>query len=395
LDLNLSPSEEAFRQEVRSWIRQNLPPQWTVDRLEELKQRDAVACARKWQECLGTGGWLGLAWPREYGGRGATLMEQAIYMMEAIEARSPMPADKIGLQLLGPALIEIGTPEQRERFLGRILRGEMLWCQGFSEPNAGSDLASVQTKAVLDGDEWVINGQKIWSSDAPWADWCSVLARTNPDVPRHKGLTMLSVPMNSPGVTVRPIRQINAREEFAEIFFDNVRVPRDYLIGELGTGWNVTMRMLTYERGLYTLVEIPRFEKAWRQEVDYAKSTLRNGRPLIDDPTVREKLAQSYAYIQMMRLTNLRYISRYLRGITPGEESSLMKLHWATADQGLYDLGMALGGPAALAMLGAPRAICSGQWTADYFYSRACTIYGGTQDIHRNLVAERIYGLPR
>jgi alkylation response protein AidB-like acyl-CoA dehydrogenase len=248
---------------------------------------------------------------------------------------------------------------------------------------------------VLDGDEWVINGQKVWSSDAPWADWCTLLARTNPEVPKHKGLTMLAVPMNSSGITVRPIKQINTREEFAEIFFDNVRVPRDALIGELGTGWNVTMRMLTYERGLYTLVEIPRFEKAWRQEVEYARNNRRNGRLLIDDPTVRERLAQAYANIQMMRLTNLRYITRYLRGATPGEESSLMKLHWATTDQGLYDLGMALGGPASLAMLGAPRAICSGHWTADYFYSRACTIYGGTQDIHRNLVAERIYGLPR
>ncbi len=395
MDLNLSPSEQAFRDEVRNWIGQNLPPEWTVDRLEALPQRQAVACSRKWQERLGAAGWLGVAWPREYGGRGATLMEQAIYIMEAIAARAPMPADKIGLNLVGPALCEIGSPQQKERFLGKILRGQMLWCQGFSEPNAGSDLASVQTRAVLEGDEWVINGQKIWSSDAPWADWCTLLARTNPEAPKHKGLSMLAVPMSSPGITVRPIKQINTREEFAEIFFDNVRVPRDSLIGELGTGWNVTMRMLTYERGLYTLVEIPRFEKAWRQEVDYCKSARRNGRLLIDDPTVRERLAQAYANIQMMRLTNLRYISRYLRGIAPGEESSLMKLHWAMTDQGLYDLAMALGGPSALAMLGAPRAICSGHWTADYFYSRACTIYGGTQDIHRNLVAERIYGLPR
>jgi alkylation response protein AidB-like acyl-CoA dehydrogenase len=395
LDLNLSPSEEAFRQEVRTWIRQNLPPEWTVDRLEELKPEEAVACGRKWQERCGAAGWLGLAWPREYGGRGATLMEQAIYVTEAIEARSPMAVDKIGLQLVGPGLIEIGTPAQKERFLGRILRGEMLWCQGFSEPNAGSDLANVQTKAVLDGDEWVINGQKVWSSDAPWADWCTLLARTNPDAPKHKGLTMLAVPMSSPGITVRPIKQPSRRAEFAEIFFENVRVPRDAVIGDLGTGWTVTMRMLTYERGLYTLVEIPRFEKAWRQEVEYAKSHRRNGLALIEDATVRERLAQSYAYIQMMRLTNLRYITRYLRGVAPGEESSLMKLHWATTDQGLYDLAMALGGPASLIMLNAPRALYSGQWNADYFYSRACTIYGGTQDIHRNLVAERIFGLPR
>jgi alkylation response protein AidB-like acyl-CoA dehydrogenase len=395
LDLNLSPSEEAFRQEVKSWIKQNLPPEWTVDRLEELPPDEAVAQIRKWQERLGAAGWLGLAWPKEYGGRGATLMEQAIYMTEAIAAKAPMPADKIGLQLVGPGLIELGSAEQKTRFLEKILRGKMLWCQGFSEPNAGSDLASVQTKAVLEGDEWVINGHKIWSSDAPWADWCTLLARTNPEAPKHKGLTMIAVPMSSDGITVRPIKQISRRADFAEIFFDNVRAPRDNVIGEFGTGWNVTMRMLTYERGLYTLVEIPRFEKAWRQEVEYAKRTRRNGKMLVDDPLIRERLAQSYAYIQLMRLTNLRYISSYLRGGTPGEESSLMKLHWATTDQGLYDLAMAMAGPASLPMLGAPRALYGGGWVADYFYSRACTIYGGTQDIHRNLIAERIFGLPR
>jgi alkylation response protein AidB-like acyl-CoA dehydrogenase len=395
MDLNLTAAEQEFRQDIRSWFAKNLPHEWKSAQIRRLSEDDAAATLRQWQLKLGEAGWLGLSWPKEYGGRGGTLMEQAIYLTEGHYADAPLPLDWVGLRLLGPTLMDVGSPELKARYLSRIVSGQMVWCQGFSETNAGSDLAALQTRAVLDGDHYVANGHKIWSTTAQYADWCILLARTNPEVPKHKGLTMLAVPMNSSGITVRPIKQINTREEFAEIFFDNVRVPRDALIGELGTGWNVTMRMLTYERGLYTLVEIPRFEKAWRQEVEYARNNRRNGRLLIDDPTVRERLAQAYANIQMMRLTNLRYITRYLRGATPGEESSLMKLHWATTDQGLYDLGMALGGPASLAMLGAPRAICSGHWTADYFYSRACTIYGGTQDIHRNLVAERIYGLPR
>ena len=395
MDLNLSPAEETFRQEVKGWIKQNLPVQWRVDSIESLPTGEAAAVKRKWQEKLGAGGWLGLAWPREYGGRGATLMEQVIYLTEAIEARAPMPLDKIGLNLVGPALIEIGTPEQKERFLGSIRSGQMVWCQGFSEPNAGSDLASVTTKAVLEGDEWVINGQKIWSSDAPCADWCTLLARTNPDAPRHKGLTMLAVPMTTPGVTTRPIKQINSREEFAEIFLDNVRVPRDSVIGPLEGGWNVTMRMLTYERGLYTMVEVPKFENAWHELREYARTHRRNGHPMIEDTAIREQLALSHAYIQTMRLTNMRYITRYLRGAAPGDESSLMKLHWATLEQGLYDLAMAIGAAGALCVQGSPRAICGGSWQGDYLYSRAITIYGGTQDIHRNLIAERIFGLPR
>jgi alkylation response protein AidB-like acyl-CoA dehydrogenase len=395
VDLNLSPGEEAFRQEVRSWLKENLPPEWKR-RFEIFPPDDdaAIVC-RKWQERAGAAGWLGLNWPKEFGGRGATMMEQVIYMAEAAAAGAPAPLDGMGLNMVGPALMEMGTPEQKQHFLRPILRGQMVWCQGFSEPNAGSDLAGLQTKAALEGDHWIVNGQKTWSSYAPWADWCALLARTNPGAPKHKGISMFTVDLKTPGVTVRRIRQINGKAEFGEIFFDNVKVPRDNVIGEVDSGWGVAMRLLTYERGLYTMFELPRYLSAWREASEYARTHRRNGRPLIEDPSVRTQLAQSYFDINIMRLTNLRYLSRYMRGGAPGEESSLMKLHWAVADQRIYDLAMALAAPLSLAMRTSPRALFDGAWNADYFYSRTITIYGGTQDIHRNLIAERIYGLPR
>ncbi len=399
MDLNLSPSEEAFRQEVRSWLEQNLPPQWRESRLRSLPPADIAAICLQWQRKLGAGGWLGLAWPKEYGGRGATMMEQAIFMMETHRAEAPPTVDRAGLRLLGPTLMEVGTPEQKTRFLGPLIRGEVVWCQGFSETEAGSDLASLRTKAVLEGDRYVVNGHKVWSSNGHYATWCMLMARTNPAAPKHKGITMLAVEMNSPGVTSRPILQISGQtggeHGFNEIFFENVSVPRDNVIGGVDNGWQVGMKAITYERGLFTMLVQVKFETVWEELREYARATRRNGRPLIDDPTVREQLAQLYSDIRMMRLTNLRYLTRYMRGVRPAEESSFMKLHWTATDQRLYDLAMALGGPSSLMMPEAPRSLYEGTWTSDYLYSRAATIYGGTQDIQRNLIAERIYGLPR
>jgi alkylation response protein AidB-like acyl-CoA dehydrogenase len=271
----------------------------------------------------------------------------------------------------------------------------MVWCQGFSEPNAGSDLAALQTRAALEGDHYVTNGHKIWSTTAQYSDWCILLARTNVEVPKHKGLTMFAVDMKSPGVTVRPIKQIGATSEFNEIFFDNVRIPRDNVIGGVDNGWGIAMRALTYERGLYTMINQAKYRTSWEEMVEHARRTRRGGKPMIEDPRVREALAQSYADIELMRLTNLRQLTRYQRGNAPGEESSLMKLHWSMTEQRLYDLAMTLGGPGALAMFSSPHALCDGSWNTYYFASRSVTIYGGTQDIQRNLIAERIYGLPR
>lgn len=277
MDLNLTPAEEAFRQEIRDWFAENLPQEWKTEQIRRLSEDDAAAALRKWQLKLGEAGWLGLSWPKEYGGLGATLMEQAIYLAEGHRADAPLPLDWCGLRLLAPTLMDVGTPEQKARYLSRILSGQMVWCQGFSEPNAGSDLAGLQTCAVLEGDHYVANGHKIWSMTAQYADRCMLLARTNPDVPKHKGISMLTVDMKSPGITVRPIKQVGGTSEFNEIFFDNVSIPRENVIGGVDNGWGVAMRALTYERGLYTMINQAKYRTSWEEMADYARNARRGG----------------------------------------------------------------------------------------------------------------------
>jgi alkylation response protein AidB-like acyl-CoA dehydrogenase len=395
VDLNLSPSEEAFRQELDAWLTANLTDDQRASRLHGLPEAQVLEVRRSWERKLGEGGWLGLSWPKEYGGRGASAMEHVIYLEELLRHDAPDPLDMLGLDLVGPTIIDVGTDEQKRRFLPPIMRGGVTWCQAFSEPNAGSDLAGLQTRAVADGDDWLISGQKIWSSQAQHADWCTVLARTDPDVPKHKGISFFVVDMTSPGIDVRPIRQISGDAEFNEIFFDSVRVPRDNLLGELNGGWLVANRFLAYERGVITMSMLFGYQRQWAELRAFARSTKRNGRLLVDDPRVRERLAESYTNIQLMRLANLRYITQYLRGNPPGAETSFMKLYWAATEQGLYDLTMALAGPDGLAMTGSPRAIAGGEWVKAYLMSRVASVYGGTQDIQRNIIADRIFGLPR
>ncbi|MEX2158445.1 MAG: acyl-CoA dehydrogenase family protein [Dehalococcoidia bacterium] len=395
MDLNLSPSEEAFRQEFDAWLQTNLPAELTSTRVRELGDDDAIAARKTWERKLGEGGWLGVSWPAEYGGRGATAMEHVLYLEGLLRTKAPNPVNTLGLNLVGPTIIETGTDAQKQRFLPPMLRGEAVWCQGFSEPNAGSDLAGLQTRAVRDGDDWVVNGQKLWSSGAHYADWCALLARTDADAPKHKGISFLLVDMQTPGVTVRPIKQISGDAEFNEIFFDNVRVPHEQILGETNGGWLVANRMLAYERGVITMEMLAGYQKLWDELRDFARATIRNGRPLIEDAIVRQRLARSWTDIQLMRLANLRYITQYMRGSQPGAETSYMKLYWGTTEQGLSDLTMSLGGPDALALSGSSRAIANGEWLRLYFLSRASTIYGGTEDIQRNIIADRVFGLPR
>jgi alkylation response protein AidB-like acyl-CoA dehydrogenase len=395
MDLSLSPTEEEFRREFTGWLRANLPDGWKQTALRSLPDDQQLELRHAWEGKLGAGGWLGVSWPQEYGGRGATAMEHVIYLQELFDSRAPDPLNTLGLNLVGPTLIDIGTEEQKHRFLPPMLRGEAVWCQGFSEPNAGSDLASLQTRADRDGDEWVVNGQKIWSSGAQYSGWCALLARTDQDAPKHKGISFFLVDMKSPGVSVRPIKQISGDAEFNEIYFDNVRVPGDNILGEVNGGWLVANRLLAYERGVITMEMIAGYQRLWDELRDYARSTRRNGQLLVDDSRVRERLAESYVDIQLMRLANLRLLTRYMRGDAPGAETSYMKLMWVTTEQRLNDLAFALAGPDGLAMPGAPRAIAGGDWVRQYFMSRAASIYGGTQDIQRNIIAERIFGLPR
>ena len=393
MDLNLSPSEEAFRQEFAGWLRTNLPDGVRASRLLTLSDDEAFATRRSWARKLGEAGWLGLSWPKEYGGRGASAMEQVIYLRELRAHDAPGPIDMLGLDMVGPTLIDTGADEQKRKFLPPMIRGEVMWCQGFSEPNAGSDLASLQTRADRDGDEWVLNGQKIWNSEGHHADWCTILARTDHDAPKHKGITFFLVDMKTPGISLRPIRQITGDADFNELFLDNVRVPSENILGEVNGGWLVANRFLAYERGVITMSMLMGFQQQWDELRDYARRTRRNGALLVDDPRVRERLAETYTNIELMRLANLRYITHYMRGAPPGAETSIMKLHWASAEQSLTDLSMSLAGPESLAMEGS--AVAVSDWNRKYLFSRAVTIYGGTQDIQRNIIADRIFGLPR
>jgi alkylation response protein AidB-like acyl-CoA dehydrogenase len=387
MDLNLSPSEEAFRQEFASWLRANLPDEWKERRLRGTAEGPVLEARRAWERKLGEGNWLGVSWPAAYGGRGATAMEHVVYLEELFGAGAPDSLNTLGLNLVGPTIIEVGTDEQKQRFLRPMLRGEAVWCQGFSEPNAGSDLAGLQTRADRDGDDWVVNGQKIWSSGAQYSDWCALLARTDQEAPKHKGISFLLVDMRSPGISVRPIRQISGDAEFNEIYFDSVRVPGGQILGEVNGGWLVANRMLAYERGVITMEMLAGYQRLWEELREYARAMRRNGAPLIEDPSVRDRLARTYVDIQLMRLANLRLITRYMRGLPPGAETSYMKLYWVTAEQGLSDLSLSLAGPAGLAL--------GGEWLRLYFLSRAASIYGGTEDIQRNIIAERVFGLPR
>ena len=395
MDLSLSPAEAAFQQEFAAWLKANLPESQRAASLQGLSEEEGLKARRDWERTLGAGGWLGVSWPKEFGGRGATAMEQVIYLEELLAAGAPNAVDALGRGLVGPTIIDLGSDEQKQRFLPPMMRADVVWCQGFSEPDAGSDLASLQTRAVADGDDLVVNGQKIWSSGAHYSNWCALLARTDPDAPKHKGISFLLVDMSSPGISTRPIKQLSGDADFNEIFFDNVRVPRENVLGELNGGWAVANRLLAYERGVITMEILVGYQRLWDELREHARTVRANGRALVDDVRVRERLAESYTNIKLMRLANLRYITRYMRGEAPGAETSFMKLYWGTTEQTLCDLALALGGVDALTMAGSPRAIAGGEWLGSYLFSRAATVYGGTEDIQRNIIAERVYGLPR
>ncbi len=395
MDIDLSPGELEFRREFRAWLEQNIPRDWKPGELRGMGHSDSLELRRDFERSMGRDGWLGVAWPVEYGGRGATLMEQVIYQEELARAQAPGLAGHVGLQMVGPILMEVGTPAQRERFLPPILRGEEIWYQGFSEPNAGSDLAGLQTRAFLDGDEWVVTGQKVWGGLAEFADWGAVLVRTDPEVPKHKGISFMVIDMKSPGIKVGYIREMSGAANMNEVFFDQVRVPRDSVIGAVNDGWNAATRLLTWERGVITLSILVHYEMFWERLRDYANATKRGGRRLSEIPHLREGLARTYTNVRMMKTANLRWLAHYLRGKRPAEETSYMKLYWSQAHQSLGDLALELGGVDALEMPGSDVAIHGGEFAVEWMQSRATTLLGGTQDIQRNIIAERIFGLPR
>jgi len=396
MDLTLTPAEENFRDECRAWLDVHVPQQWPDSAFREsLTSTGEIDFLKSWQQTLYNGGWVGLTWPREYGGRGATLMQQVIFNQEMARAKAPPLINVLGIIIAGPTIMVHGTEEQKRRYLPKILNAEEIWCQGFSEPNSGSDLASLATHARLDGDEFLVNGQKIWNSYGHLAQQCLLLVRTDLSVPKHKGISALIADMQSPGVTVKPLRQITGDAEFNEIFFDRVRVPRANLLGELSDGWNVAITILMFERlNTASLLEI-QTEIALDELIETARRVLHNGRPAAEDPLIRQKLARVYIDVEILRFSTYRSITRLQRGQRPGPEGSLVKLFWSETAQRLFEVAMEVLGPQGQLVKGSKWAIDSGHWPYQFLRSRADTIAGGTSEILRNIIGERVLGLPK
>lgn len=395
MDLSFTPEQEEFRLRVRQWLKENLPKRWGTPHFkwpEDEKER--VQWLREWDRKVYEAGFAGLSWPKEYGGQGMTVVEEIIFDEEAGKLNAPTSINFIGKLLLGPTLLMYGTEEQKKRFLPPLLRGEEVWCQGFSEPNAGSDLASLQTRAVLDGDEWVINGQKVWTSFAHHADWCFVLARTNPEAPKHKGITYFLVPMNSPGVTVRPLVQPDGNRDFNEVFFDNVRIPKENVVGGVNNGWKVAMSTLGFERGTLALGRQVRFQREL-DDIVRVSATKRtpDGSLAIDNPYYRQRLAQMQAEVRIFRYLGLKTVSQLLNEGKLGPEASLQKLYWSTMHGRMLRLGMEILGPDGLYW--GEESESRGMIQKSFLTSLAETIYAGTSQIQKNIIAEMVLGMPK
>jgi alkylation response protein AidB-like acyl-CoA dehydrogenase len=386
MDLSYTAQEQAFRAELRAWLDANVPRQPLPPALEE-----EAAFLTAWQRKLFDAGWAAVHWPREYGGRGASLTEQAIFQEEMSRARAPQMMNRVGINLVGPTLIAHGTEEQRQRYLPRILSCEEIWCQLYSEPNAGSDLASLRTRAESDGDVFRINGQKVWTSYAQFASFGILLARTDPDAPMHRGISCLIVDMRTPGITIRPLKQITGSAEFSETFFDNVAVTKENIIGEPDAGWKVASTTLAHERGTAFPFKEQVLHKIY---VDELADLLRECSQRCD-PIARQAFAARFIDVEIMRLHNCRMMTRLARGELPGAESSIVKLFWADLTQSLSELALKCLGPAAQLRHGSPHVVADGRWQQRALWSRCASIAGGTSEIQRNIIATRLLGLPR
>ncbi len=390
MDFRLSAEQEEFRSRLRAWLEANSPGDWGRIRAR-LETREAQAAFLiDWQRKLHRAGYVGLQWPTAYGGRGATVMEQAIFYEEMARARAPELPNAIGLDMAGPALIAHASEAQKRTHLPRILSAEHLFCQGFSEPNAGSDLAGVQTRAERRNGRYVINGQKVWTSYAHYANWCILLARTDPAAPKHKGLTFFLVDMASPGFTVKPLRQMSGDSEFNELYFDNLEVPAENVVGRENGGWQVAITTLMFERGPRALSR----QLILRQGVAEALELAR-ARGRAHEPVVRQRLAQAVIDTEVLRYANLRILTRLVRGEQPGPEGSASKLFFSETWQRLLELGLELQGPYATLWQGTGRAVADGWWQFRMLRSRGDTIAGGTSEIMKNILAERVLGLAK
>jgi alkylation response protein AidB-like acyl-CoA dehydrogenase len=394
MDFELSPEDAAFRDEVRQWLSDHRPQIEETNRYHYDAGDEAFLAHRAWEKVLFEGGWAGVAWPKPYGGRGASLFQQAIFTEEYVIAQAPERINRLGLGLLGPTLMVYGTEEQKQAHLDKILSCDEIWCQGFSEPGAGSDLASLRTRAVLDGDHFVVNGQKVWTSFGAYADWIFLLVRTDPDAPKHQGITYLLVDMKTPGIEVRPIKQINGSALFCETFFTDVRVPVANVVDRVNNGWKVAMTTLGFERGT-GLGSPVAFNRLWEQVVEQSRHEPRYDTVAADDPDMRRRVAQGFIETRVFELNTRRVLTKLAKGEQLGPEASLSKLFWSEMDARLYELGNDVLGPKAELFKGADDAEDHGQWAADYLYARASMIYAGTSEIQKNIIAQRVLGLPK
>jgi alkylation response protein AidB-like acyl-CoA dehydrogenase len=393
MDLNLTPEETKFRDELRTWLEANVPKDWSEWREKPLEE--SFPYLRAWQRKLYEGGWAAVSWPKEYGGRGATLMEQSLFWEEMARVEAPPMANSLGLGLIGPTIIAYGTDEQKKRFIPKILSAEEIWCQGFSEPNAGSDLAALQTEARLDGDHYVVNGQKVWTSYGWIGNWCELVVRTDSNVPKHKGLSVLLIDMKSPGVEVRPLKQMTGESEFNEIFFRDVRVPVANLLGKVNDGWNVAVSTLMYERGSYGARLHLIFKRAITRLIELSHKFQKDGHPAAQDPITRQKLAQCYAEIEIMRWNQLRAFSRVTTTGVPGPEGSIQKIFWSELNQRLQQIAQEMFGAYGQLLAGDKDAVDNGIWSYGYLRTRGNTIEAGTSEVQRNIIGHFVLGLPR
>ena len=389
MDLTYSREDESFRAEVRAWLQENLRGEFAGVRGRGGPGREHEAFEERvaWDRHLAASGWTCLGWPSEHGGRGLSLLQQVIFHEEYARADAPARVSHIGEELLGPTLMAFGTEDQKQRFLPGIRNVTELWCQGYSEPGAGSDLASVSTRARLEGDEWVVDGQKVWTSMAHVADWCFVVARSEPGSKRHVGLSYLLVPMGQEGVEVRPIEQLTGTSEFNEVFFDGARTDASLVVGEPGDGWKVAMGTLGFERGVSTIGQQVGFARELEGLVALARA---NG--AIEDPGVRDRLVRARMGLEVMRLNALRTLAGFTTG-SEGPEASISKLVWANWHRSLGELAMEVAGAASLVAEAAPYEL--DQWQRLFLFTRSDTIYGGSNEIQRNIISERVLGLPK
>lgn len=390
MDFRDTPQEATFRAEVREWIEANLPSDWRTRSGPPGSSREQIS--RQWSKRLSDAGYAGLSWPKEFGGAEAPPTYQAILFEELASAGAPPPVNIIGLAMVGPTLIDHGTDDQKDRYLKKILSSEEVWCQGFSEPGAGSDLASLRTKAEDRGDYFLVNGQKVWSSLAHIADYCILLARTDPDAPKREGITYFLLDMTSEGVETRPLRQITGDAEFNEIFLDDVKIPRANVVGSVNDGWKVAMTTLLYERAGLGFALNPMLEARLHHVMELANESSNEHRP-IDDPLLRDRLAQEWINVQALKFTNYRALTTLLKQGIPGPEVSVGKITWSETNQRLTKLALEMLGRSA--QLDDPDAAWNGFWQFAQLESRGDTILGGTSEIQRSLIAERVLGLPR